>query len=89
MWLIAQQIINTGTSKFHLEFPKSELKTMVCFFVSHQPFLKEKVRECETQEHFEQADVDKDGVDLISYELSLDVKSQSVDFKPIYSEYTK
>ena len=52
-------------------------------------FLKEKVRECETQEHFEQADVDKDGVDLISYELSLDVKSQSVDFKPIYSEYTK
>ena len=40
-------------------------------------------------EHLEQADFDKDGVDLISYELSLDVKSQSVDFKPIYSEYTK
>ena len=38
MWLIAQQIINTGTSKFHLEFPKSELKTMVCFFALHQPF---------------------------------------------------
>ena len=52
-------------------------------------FRKEKVRECETLEHLEQADFDKDGVDLISYELSLDVKSQSVDFKPIYSEYTK
>ena len=63
-----------------MEFPKSELKTMVCLF------RKEEVRECET---LKQADVDKDGVDLISYELSLDVKSQSVDFKPIYSEYTK
>ena len=52
-------------------------------------FFKEKVRECETLEHEEQADFDKDGVDMISYELSLDVKSQSVDFKPIYSEYTK
>ena len=86
MWLIAQQIINTGTSKFHLEFPKSELKTMVCILSYISLFLKEKVRECET---LEQADFDKDGVDLISYELSLDVKSQSVDFKPIYSEYTK
>ena len=52
-------------------------------------FRKEKVTECEMLEHLEQADFDKDGVDLISYELSLDVKSQSVDFKPIYSEYTK
>ena len=32
MWLIAQQIINTGTSKFHLQFPKSELKTILCIF---------------------------------------------------------
>ena len=89
MWLIAQQIINTGTSKFHLQFPKSELKTMVCFLRYISLFFKEKVRECETLEHEEQADFDKDGVDMISYELSLDVKSQSVDFKPIYSEYSK
>ena len=88
MWLIAQQIINTGTSKFHLEFPKSELKTMVCFFALHEPFPQ---RESERMRDAGGlwADVDKDGVDLISYELSLDVKSQSVDFKPIYSEYTK